>query len=282
MASPKWEWLGGKEPPPALSSPTAAAALDLDRRGEFSPPPRTIAPRLSGAGSTAADLLFAALDADGNGVITKDEMRDGLAGTRTSPISSRTSPGSRDAISPTLGMVLPGDGTRDGTTGSPSPRDRAAAALHHGTGGHAVHLGQELQQARLELSKHKSEAERLDVLLRHTKEDGVRKERGRQGVAQAQIERLEGQSKAYRAEAEAASASLHEVEAQLQEQVRLTLPVAPPRPTPAPRDHEGLGRCRRRGGRRREPSPARTRSPSPRCARPNAAPNSRASVPSPR
>eukprot|EP01045_Picozoa_sp_COSAG04_P040761 COSAG04_NODE_12062_length_673_cov_0.681185_2_plen_38_part_01 len=29
MASPKWEWLGGKEPPPALSSPTAAAALDL-------------------------------------------------------------------------------------------------------------------------------------------------------------------------------------------------------------------------------------------------------------
>ena len=221
MASPKWEWLGGKEPPPALSSPNAAAALDLDRHGslDFSPPPRTIAPRLSGAGSTAADLLFAALDADGNGVITKDEMRDGLAGTRTSPISSRTSPGSRGAISPTLagspvGMVLPG---------SPSPRDRAAAALHHGTGGHAVHLGQELQQARLELSKHKSEAERLDVLLRHTKEDGVRKERGRQGVAQAQIERLEGQSKAYRAEAEAASASLHEVEAQLQEQVRLTL-----------------------------------------------------------
>ena len=38
-------------------------------------------------------------------------------------------------------MVLPG---------SPSPRDCAAAALHHGTGGHAVHLGQELQQARLE------------------------------------------------------------------------------------------------------------------------------------
>ena len=205
----------------------------------------------SGPGSSAAELLFSALDADGDGVITRDEMRAGLQTGQSPPRGSPGAGGGAESafrkasqashhrpppmssfgasVSPVSAAgthhllmmeqqrsISPTLASVAGTSLSGSPRHRDSPrqlALE----GDVDRLGQELHMCRLALAKAKAESERMKLVLESEREEGNLRREGAAAAASQQVARSEARAAAARSEADASNAALSAANARLRE-----------------------------------------------------------------